>query len=155
MVIPLIVLCILLVVWCGALSYLFYRQYSSLQKIVDGDKKRTVVDILGEVLDKQSGLEKAHGLINDKVEGLIFDSQFYIQKIGLVRFNPFNDTGGDQSFILSLVDSDNSGVVVSGLHTRNGTRWYAKKVQNGKGVEHELSSDEVKAIKAATKRAVK
>jgi hypothetical protein len=31
----------------------------------------------------------------------------------------------------------------SGLHTRNGTRWYAKKISNGRGVEHELSNDEV------------
>jgi len=86
---------------------------------------------------------------------LIFDSQFYIQKIGLVRFNPFNDTGGDQSFILALIDAEESGVVISGLHTRNGTRWYAKKISNGHGVEHELSNDEVKAIKSATKRAKK
>lgn len=152
MIIPLIVVLILLVVWSAALTFLYYKQYTSLQKIVTSDQKRTVVDILAEVLQNQKELDKALVDINKKVEGLIFDSQFYIQKIGLVRFNPFNDTGGDQSFILALIDEQDSGVVISGLHTRNGTRWYAKKIQNGKGVEYELSKDEVKAIKLATRR---
>lgn len=149
---PLIVLIVILIFWCGALTFLFFKIYSSLQQIVEGDKKKSVIEILGEVLERQGIVEKAIHATNKKVEGLLFDSQFYIQKIGLVRFNPFNDTGGDQSFILALIDAEESGVVISGLHTRNGTRWYAKKIQHGKGVEHELSTDEVKAIKTATKR---
>lgn len=123
-----------------------------LQSITRGGKKETMIDLLNSVLDKEKKLELGLRDTNRKVEGLLFDSQFYIQKIGLVRFNPFNDTGGDQSFILALVDDKDSGVVISGLHTRNGTRWYAKKVKHAKGVEHELSSDEVKAVKAATSR---
>lgn len=123
-----------------------------LQNVTRGGKKETMLDLLNEVIGKQKKLENGLGDTNKKVEGLLFDSQFYIQKIGLVRFNPFNDTGGDQSFILALVDDKDSGVVVSGLHTRNGTRWYAKKVHDGKGVDHELSSDEVKAIKMAIRR---
>lgn len=150
--IPLMVVALALVVWCATLSFMFYRMMSSIQNINKGGKKESMIQVLNEVLEKERKIE--HELIetNRKVEGLLFDSQFYIQKIGLVRFNPFNDTGGDQSFILSLVDEKNSGVVISGLHTRNGTRWYAKKVEEGKGAEHELSSDEIKAIKAATKR---
>lgn len=73
----------------------------------------------------------------------------HIQKIGLVRFNPFKDTGGDQSFILSLVDGNNTGVIISGLYSRSGTRWYAKRVVKGKSLEHELSDEEKKALKEA------
>lgn len=149
---PLLIVVVILILWNGGLTFLFYRLYSSLQKIVDGGKSRPVVDILSEVLDRQEIFDKELVKTNKQVDDLIFDAQFYIQKIGLVRFNPFNDTGGDQSFILALTDQEDSGVVVSGLHTRNGTRWYAKKIEFGKGVEHELSADEVKAIKAATKR---
>lgn len=148
--IPQIVALILLVGWCSALSYLFYRMMSSVQTINKNGRKENIIQVLNDVLEKERKIENELIETNRKVEGLLFDSQFYIQKIGLVRFNPFNDTGGDQSFILSLVDEKNSGVVISGLHTRNGTRWYAKRVEEGKGVEHELSSDELKAIKAAT-----
>ena len=75
------------------------------------------------------------------------EGNFHIQKVGLLRFNPFKDTGGDQSFILSLVDGNNSGVIISGLYSRSGTRWYAKRIKEGKGVEHELSSEEMQALK--------
>jgi hypothetical protein len=153
--IPLLILGVVIICWCGALTFLLLQIRSSLQQITRGGKKETIIEILSEVLEKEKKISSALSDTNRKVEGLIFDSQFYIQKIGLVRFNPFNDTGGDQSFILALIDAEESGVVISGLHTRNGTRWYAKKVSNGRGVEHELSADELKAIKAATKRSKK
>lgn len=150
--IPLVAVFTILIIWCGVLSYLYYKISSSFEKINEGSKKQTVIEILGEVLSREKELKVGLLETNKQVEGLIFDSKFYIQKIGLVRFNPFNDTGGDQSFILALVDAEEAGVVISGLHTRNGTRWYAKKVEHGRGVEHELSLDEIKAIKSATKR---
>jgi hypothetical protein len=141
-----------LVGWNSVLTVLFLRQSGKLQRVTKNGKRETLLEVLSEVLESERKLSKSLTGISKQVEDLIFNSQFYIQKIGLVRFNPFNDTGGDQSFILALVDDKDSGVVISGLHTRNGTRWYAKKVQGGKGVEHELSSDELKAIKSATKR---
>jgi len=153
--IPLLILVVILIVWNGVLSYFFYKIWTSLQKVSTGGKKETIIDLLSRVLEHEKKLSQTLSETNKKVEGLIFDSQFYIQKIGLVRFNPFNNTGGDQSFILALIDAEESGVVISGLHTRNGTRWYAKKISNGHGVEHELSNDEIKAIKSATKRAKK
>ncbi len=143
---------VILLVWCGALSYILFMQQKNIQKVTRGGKRESIIELLSEVLETEKNLGKNLNDVKRKVEGLIFDSQLYIQKIGLVRFNPFNDTGGDQSFILALIDSEDSGVVISGLHTRNGTRWYAKKVENGKGVEHELSLDEIKAIKSATRR---
>lgn len=85
----------------------------------------------------------------DKIEK---EGKFHIQKVGLTRFNPFKDTGGDQSFILSLVDANDTGVIISGLYSRSGTRWYAKKVTQGKGVEHDLSEEEKTALKEAKSR---
>ena len=76
---------------------------------------------------------------------------YHIQKIGLLRFNPFKDTGGDQSFILALLDAKDTGVVITALYSRSGTRWYAKKVIEGRGAEHELSSDEKQALTLADK----
>lgn len=98
----------------------------------DQDKIKKTIDLLAVACDK---LEKS---------GLL-----HIQKVGLLRFNPFKDTGGDQSFILALVDAQNTGVIISSLHTRTGTRWYAKHVINGKGAEYELSKEEEEALKSA------
>ena len=56
-----------------------------------------------------------------------------LQRIGLVRFNPFEDTGGNQSFALALLDAHGNGLVVSSLHSRTGTRVYGKAITGGRG----------------------
>jgi uncharacterized protein DUF4446 len=75
-------------------------------------------------------------------------SQQSIQKVGVVRFNPFADTGGDQSFAVALLDADGNGVVLSSLHGRADTRIFAKPVQRGRS-KHALSDEEQDAIRKA------
>jgi hypothetical protein len=78
-----------------------------------------------------------------------------VHKVGVVRFNPFKDLGGDQSFSIALLDGENNGVVVSSLHTREGNRVYAKPVELGKAVKHPLTEEEQEAIKKAEGSAAK
>ena len=68
-----------------------------------------------------------------------------IQRVGLVRFNPFEDTGGNQSFAIALLDGAASGIVISSLHSRTGTRVYAKSVTEGRA-EGALSEEETDAL---------
>lgn len=68
-----------------------------------------------------------------------------IQRVGLVRFNPFEDTGGNQSFAIALIDGAGSGIIVSSLHSRTGTRVYAKAVTDGRA-EAALSQEETDAL---------
>jgi hypothetical protein len=74
-----------------------------------------------------------------------------IQKIGLFRYNPFDDLGSDQSFSLSILDSTDSGVILTSLHHRNFTRIYAKPIKNGEGDSITLSKEEKSAIVKAIK----
>ncbi|MFA6250315.1 MAG: DUF4446 family protein [Candidatus Shapirobacteria bacterium] len=67
-------------------------------------------------------------------------------KIALSRFNPFNEVGGDQSFILCLLDNTNSGVIITSLHNRELTRVYAKAVKDGSSASQAFSQEEKKAI---------
>jgi hypothetical protein len=71
-----------------------------------------------------------------------------VQYVGLVRFNPFADTGGDQSFAVALLDRRGDGVVISSLHGRTATRFYAKPVKGGNS-PLSLSDEEVQALKQA------
>jgi len=71
-----------------------------------------------------------------------------ITKVGVVRFNPFKDTGGDQSFAIALLDSNNNGVVLSSLYTREGTRVYTKPIQDASS-PYNLSDEEKEAIEKA------
>jgi len=73
-----------------------------------------------------------------------------LQKVGVIRLNPFQDSGGDQSFAIAMLDQRGSGVVVSSLHGRAETRIFAKQVTNGRST-HSLSDEEQQAIREALK----
>jgi hypothetical protein len=71
-----------------------------------------------------------------------------VQRVGVVRFNPFPDAGGDQSFALALLDAEGNGLVISSLHGRTETRVFAKAVASGRS-RHALSAEEQDAIDRA------
>ena len=71
-----------------------------------------------------------------------------VQNVGLVRFNPFQETGGDQSFALALLDKRGDGVVISSLHSRTSTRFYARPIK-GSAAQSSLSEEEAEAVQQA------
>jgi len=75
-------------------------------------------------------------------------ARLHFGRLGLVRFNPFDDTGGNQSFALAILDSNNDGFVVSSLHSRTGTRLYAKAIFGGES-ETTLGAEEAQAVEIA------
>jgi hypothetical protein len=107
-----------------------------VDEILDRQLKR--VDSLSERVD---ALNKLHHELEDL-------SQRTIQKVAVFRYNPFADTGGDQSFAIALLDSRGNGVVLSSLHSRTDTRVFAKAVQGGRS-RYQLSDEEQDAIKKA------
>ena len=72
-----------------------------------------------------------------------------IRRIGLVRYNPFSDAGGDQSFALALLDEHKDGVVISSLYGREMNRVYAKKIEKGESTKYQLTEEEKRAISEA------
>jgi hypothetical protein len=85
--------------------------------------------------------------ISNRIHALALHS---VHKVGIIRFNPFRDIGGDQSFALALLDGKDSGIVISSLHTREGTRIYSKPVSKGVSEKYTLTEEEKMAIKEAT-----
>jgi Flp pilus assembly protein TadB len=140
---------VVIFVWLIALSVFFWRIIQHYNNLTHGVSQKTLKTVLEEVLKQVDLHKKDIDYLKDYSLKLEKEGLLHIQKVGLVRFNPFKDTGGDQSFILSLIDGNNTGVIISGLYSRSGTRWYAKKVSEGKAVEHELSEEEKKALREA------
>lgn len=137
------------IVWLSILTYLYTRLFYHYNTLLSGANKKNLQEILEKTLKEVHVAKKDIDSLKERCDTIENEGLHHIQKVGLVRFNPFKDTGGDQSFILSLVDANNSGIVVSGLYSRSGTRWYAKKVVAGKGVDHTLTEEEKEAIKLA------
>lgn len=86
--------------------------------------------------------------ILDEISRLNKISQRSFQKIGLVRFNPFKDVGGDQSFSIALLDLNNNGFIITSIYGREGNRVYSKPINDGKS-EYSLSEEEKEAIEKA------
>jgi hypothetical protein len=71
-----------------------------------------------------------------------------LQHVAILRFNPFHDTGSDQSFAIVLADADGNGIVLSSLHARDATRVYAKPLQAWESA-YSLAGEEKDAISRA------
>lgn len=137
---------IALVIWLVFLSTIVFVMRNHYKRLVEVSGKKDLESILEKILDRleidRINIEK----INKKIDKLDREGEVHIQKVGLVRFNPFPETGGDQSFVLALLDKNDDGIVISSLHARATTRWYAKTIIKGKGKDIELSKEEEKAI---------
>ena len=108
----------------------------ALGDLVSGQGQR-----LDKTVNDLAGLSGVVDTMGKTVQGSV-------QHVGLVRFNPFQETGGDQSFALALLDGRGDGIVISSLHSRTVTRFYAKPVKGGTS-QLSLSEEEAKAVQQA------
>jgi len=83
--------------------------------------------------------------VDKLVRRLEGESVFHLQRLAIVRFNPFRDTGGDQSFAIALADRQGNGVILSSLHARDMTRVYAKPLEKWQSA-YTLTDEEKQAI---------
>lgn len=96
------------------------------------------------------GLEKEIEKLQKETEALRQTLRSAVTKIGIVRFNPFREIGGDQSFSLSLLDEENNGIVMTSHYAIENQRVYAKPIHEGKS-EYMLSKEEREAVESAIK----
>ena len=139
----------LLIVWLAGLTYYWYRLKTNYLQLTKGSNKKTLDEVLTNLVHGEQKLKEDIAKLTVQYDKIEKDEKYHIQKIGLLRFNPFKDTGGDQSFILALVDAYDTGIIITALYSRSGTRWYTKRVVKGKSTEHELSDEEKKALSIA------
>ena len=98
-----------------------------------------------EVEDASKEIER----LKSKTDSLQKNAEKCFQKIGIVRYNAFSETGGSLSFALALLDFENSGFVINGVYSRdNTTTTYAKPVVNGKS-KYTLVKEEEEALEIA------
>lgn len=120
-----------------------------LRGITRGEEGASLEDVLGAHLEKVYGLGREVERLTAKTNKLEAAGLRAFQRVGLVRFNPFEETGGNQSFALALLDAEGDGWVLSSLHARSGTRVYAKAIRGGRS-DAALSEEETAAIRQAS-----
>ncbi|MDA8188468.1 MAG: DUF4446 family protein, partial [Dehalococcoidales bacterium] len=144
----LLVLVVVTLVWLVSLQSRLgkmSRQYRTLTRNVDsGNLEELLENHLNHLYQTSMKVDDVTAFCQELEQSL----RRAIQQVGVVRFNPFNDTGGDQSFAIALLDGAGDGIVLSSLYSRSGNRIYAKVVEGGQS-KYPLTDEEQHAIAQA------
>lgn len=133
---------IVLLVRLGSLN----KKYKSFMKKLGNGKN--IEEDLETYMYRVDKVEKQNADILNQIKVLDTDLTKCIQKIGMVRYSAFKDTGSDLSFALALLDENNDGVVLNGIYSREMSNIYAKPIKNGKST-YTVSEEESQAIQKA------
>jgi hypothetical protein len=120
-----------------------------LSGITRGAEGRSLEAVLDAHLEKVFAITRQLDDVAARTAILEATQRKTFQRVGLVRYNPFEETGGNQSFALALLDASGDGWVLSSLHARAATRVYAKAIKGGRS-DAGLSAEESAAIAQAT-----
>ena len=138
-----------LTVWLGFLSFLIWQQNKFLKSLFPKGGERDIRKKFEEIIKAVEGFKGNLSGLDGKIEALKEQGLQHIERIELLRFNPYDDTGGDISFTACLLDSSGSGIVITSLHARSGTRVFGKEILFGKSKKYQLSKEEELVIKKA------
>ena len=148
----------LIILSCGIIILLigFLISIINLVKIKNNYKKfleklgkgENIQEDLENYMYRVERVEKQNAEILLNIKNIENDVTKCIQKVGIVRYNAFKDTGSDLSFALAMLDENNSGVVLNGIYSREMSNIYAKPVERGNS-KYTLSEEEKQAIDKA------
>jgi hypothetical protein len=144
-VVGLAVVVLLLVIAVLLLVRRTRRLDARLVGLTRGSDGRNLESVLDAHLDKVFAVARELDELAARLAVLEAAQRRAFQRVGLVRYNPFEETGGNQSFALALLDAKGDGWVLSSLHARSGTRVYAKAIKAGRA-DGALSEEETAAL---------
>lgn len=139
----------LLVLAVAVLGWFLFDARKKLSLLFGGKETEKEGEFLRDAVRRLAKTEAKLEEFGPRIDLLEKISKISVQKVGFLRFNPFQDTGGDQSFILALLDRENNGVILTSLYAREGMRIYAKNVEKGRS-KHPLSEEEKRVLEETT-----
>jgi hypothetical protein len=151
----LIALLVIFLIWNILLTLKLKAFQKKIRLFFGGKKISNLEELLIAQIENIKSLDKDIQelySISNQINGLAMTG---LHKVGMIRFNPFKDVGGDQSFAIALLNGENNGITLSSLYTREGTRIYSKAILSGKSEKYPLTEEEKKAIEIAEKSEIK
>jgi hypothetical protein len=140
---------VVILIWMSVLTVVVFRMVAHYNRLTVGITSATLKEVLSELIGKYEKNGKAIQSIIAAIDALTKDGALHLQRLGIVRFNPFSDTGGSQSFTIAILDGKDNGIIMTSLYARTGNRWYIKHIKLGVSEDVELSKEEQSAIKKA------
>ncbi|MHB8509545.1 MAG: DUF4446 family protein [Candidatus Dormibacteria bacterium] len=139
---------ILLAAWQASTNFRLNRMVRHYRALSAGVEGQPLDAILQRVLDRADIGQQSVRELEQRIVVLNQAVQGHIQKLGIVRYNAFEDTGGDQSFAIAMLDANGNGAIFNGLYHRTVCRVFAKPVIDWRST-YALSDEEEEAIRKA------
>ena len=136
------------IVWVLDLHGRLRQLASRVEELSGGEREDAGATVLGPLAGRLSRISARTERLALQTEAMEKRLLHSVQGMGIVRYDAFEDTGGDQSFSLALVDGRGDGIVVSGLYGRDATRVYAKPIENWRS-PRSLAAEEEEALRRA------
>ena len=136
---------VVLLFWIVTLSWLFFLEKEHYKKLFPKEGGRDFRNKFKELVEIIEAIEGRAVSLEKNLRGFKKESLANIQRYSILRYNPYNDTGGDQSFSLVMLDGKLNGFLLTSLHSRAGTRVYTKIIANGQS-DLELSKEEKEVL---------
>lgn len=126
------------------------RLRAKYNKFMNGLSDRNIEQLLDDCIDYVNEVNKKNREIENHINHIERNLLQCVQKVGIVRFNAFENVGSDLSFSIAMLDANDNGIVVSGIYARDSSSTYAKPVMGGKS-RYVMSGEEIQAIDVARK----
>lgn len=154
LLIGLAVLVLVLIVLCIVLFVKFNGQKKRYDYFMGANRRpsHNLEMKIEEYFETSKQIEEKYAKLLDMVTDMDKTDKTKIQKVGLVRYNPFDEMGGNLCFALAFLDGYDNGVVLNGIHSRTGSFTYAKPIEMGVST-YMLSEEEIKAVEMAKNQA--
>jgi hypothetical protein len=140
---------LLIFIWNIYLSYNLSKIKKRTRSFFANSEAKDLEEIIYKQIQKTNEADICLKKILEENKEIRENISKCMQKVGVVRFNPFGDVGGNQSFAIALLDKNLSGVMILSLYSRDGVKVYSKQIKEGKTMEHKLSGEEEEAIRIA------
>ncbi len=137
-----------ILVWLATLEFRLMRLTKTLRVLFSGRTGADLEQVLREYMERMDRTDETIKQFNQRAILVEQKAPYNVSHVGVVRFNPFADKGGDQSFAVALLDDHHDGVVFTGLHSRSDVRVYAKPIVGGTST-YPLTNEESEAITRA------
>ncbi len=127
------------------------------KKFMSGKNAKSLEETLVKRLDQIDSLVEANAANEKNIKKVVNNMKFTFQKVGLVKYDAFNEMGGKLSFSLALLNASNDGFVLNAVHSREGCYTYIKEIIDGNSIivlaeeEQEALNMAMEAEKPATK----
>ncbi|MGB9679701.1 MAG: DUF4446 family protein [Thermoanaerobacteraceae bacterium] len=146
-------LSIIEIIYILILNTKFIKINSKYKKVIKSLNKGDIFDAVSEISKENEDIKEDLKKMQLNYNMLEKEVKTSIKKVGIVRYNAFSDVGSDLSFSIALLDSNDNGIIISGIYGRNDTATFAKPIEKSQS-KYPLSAEEIQAIERAKKKAL-